>query len=242
MINGLFADLNSYCPMLEHFEKSYNILRYDCRGQGKSTKPNAPYLLEDHVEDLKGLLDKYSISQALFLGMSNGGRIILKFNELYPGMVLVNACAATYANPSELLKVKLYSWLSACENGGPGHRFDVALPWIWGETFYDNNSSIIDSYRDNACNTTYNTTRNLIIGALESKIDLTKIKAPTLILVGNEDLLTTPTKHEEIYKTIFESNNQKSEYKELNGGHALFIENPIESSIEIIKFFNHYGY
>lgn len=56
-INGLTMDLNGWLLQVADFAKRYTLLRYDCRGQGASDKPDGPYSQEMHAEDLSKLMD-----------------------------------------------------------------------------------------------------------------------------------------------------------------------------------------
>jgi 3-oxoadipate enol-lactonase len=70
---GLFAD-------------RYRVLRYDARGYGKSSRPEAgkPY---SHIRDLAAVLDDAGIEQAAFVGCSMGGARAIDFTLVHPGRV-----------------------------------------------------------------------------------------------------------------------------------------------------------
>ncbi|MBY0415928.1 MAG: alpha/beta hydrolase, partial [Bdellovibrionales bacterium] len=131
LINGLFADTTSFDGASFYLREKYKFLRYDCRGQGKSPRPESIYHLSDHVEDLRGLLLKLDLGKIVLVGLSNGGRVALEYARLFKeDLVGVVACD-TYDEPTPMIKAKLGSWLAAFETGGGLHRFDVATPWIW---------------------------------------------------------------------------------------------------------------
>jgi len=75
-INGLTMDLNGWLLQVEPFSRKYRILRYDCRGQGGSDKPDTEYSQEMHAEDLRGLMEKLEIPRAHIIGLSNGGHSV----------------------------------------------------------------------------------------------------------------------------------------------------------------------
>ncbi|MGH7807429.1 MAG: alpha/beta fold hydrolase, partial [Thermodesulfobacteriota bacterium] len=74
-INGLTMDVNGWYFQVPAFSEKYKILRYDCRGQGQSDKPDMDYSQEMHADDLKELLYKLGIQKAHIIGLSNGGMI-----------------------------------------------------------------------------------------------------------------------------------------------------------------------
>ncbi|MCL4328898.1 MAG: alpha/beta hydrolase [Candidatus Thermoplasmatota archaeon] len=91
LIHAGFLDSRMWDTQFEQFSEDFKIIRYDVRGFGKSTLPGARY---SDAEDLKTLLDRLEIADAVFLGVSNGGRICLDFAVEYPdrvrGLVLVD--------------------------------------------------------------------------------------------------------------------------------------------------------
>ncbi|MFX0043321.1 MAG: alpha/beta fold hydrolase [Candidatus Hodarchaeota archaeon] len=72
-----------FVPLAEHFE----VIRYDCRGTGKSERPDQPYTMDLFVEDLNGLMDFLKIQTAYFIGFSLGGTILQNFALKYPDKV-----------------------------------------------------------------------------------------------------------------------------------------------------------
>ncbi len=222
-VNGLFAGLQSWDESVVHFLEDFRILRYDGRGQGESPRPVAAYSLKDLVSDLKELLDNLDIEKATFIGLSNGGRVALEFATLYPERVRALVASDTYHEPSPLLQLKLKSWLHANRKGGPTHRFDVATPWIWGETIIQQRPELLDFYRERAGLEKVHVIEGLIEGAMENHvIDLKKVKCPTLLTVGREDLLTPPFMHERMVKKL-----EKGLLKTVPGGHASLLEYPL---------------
>jgi 3-oxoadipate enol-lactonase len=199
----------------------FQILRYDCRGQGKSDKPESIYSLNDHVDDLDFLLKKCELKNEdiILIGLSNGGRIVLQYSTTHK--VRATIALDTYDIVTPLLKAKLNSWHMASETGGPMHRFDIATPWIWGEEVFNLKSELILSYREKAIGTLPHVVRGLILGALETDIDLGLIRNKVLFCVGREDLLTPPFNHEKMVKKCLDA-----ELIIVDGGHASLIERP----------------
>lgn len=221
-INGLFASLLSWEESVEYFTEDFRVLRYDGRGQGESPRPMGDYSLETLVQDLTELLDELGIEKTSFIGLSNGGRIALEYASRNPAKVYSVVAADSYDETSLLLKLKLKSWLDANRIGGPAHRFEVATPWIWGETIVQNRPELLEFYRNRAGLEKVHVIEGLIKGAMEEyTIDLSKIECPTFLCVGEEDLLTPPFKHQEMVKKL-----KRGELKVVPGGHASLLEYP----------------
>lgn len=235
LINGLFTSLQSWDTIVPMLTPYFRVLRYDCRGQGESPKPTGPYTLEQHTEDLLELLNDLQIPKCSLLGISNGGRIALNFSKLYPERVRLQIVADTYYQVSDLMRMKLESWKDANRQGGPLLRFAVASPWIWGESFLNENKELVAFYKKRAGLVEDYVIDALIDGALDGKIDLNQEEIPTLMLVGDEDLLT-PLKHHQEMISFF-SNGRLSVVK---GGHASLLEYPHSIEETVIPYIKDY--
>lgn len=199
----------------------FQYLRYDCRGQGKSPKPEGVYYLEDHVNDLRGVLEEKKLGKILLVGLSNGARISMEYARRYPEEVVAVVACDCFDMATPMIKAKLGSWLMAHETGGPLHRFDIATPWIWGEDVFNEKSELFLSYREKAGSLPDHVVRALLLGAMETDIDVSKLNCPMLFVAGREDLLTPPFNHEKMAAKA-----KHGEFKMSEGGHAGLIEKP----------------
>ena len=68
-------------------ERSYCVIALDLYGRGFSENVNEPYTDRLFAEQTLQLLDNLNIDRAVFLGLSNGGRVISKIADLKPNSV-----------------------------------------------------------------------------------------------------------------------------------------------------------
>lgn len=73
--NSLGTDLRLWDPLLPYLPAGLRLLRYDKRGHGLSDCPDGPWTIEDHVDDLAGLMDGLRLGSAVVCGLSVGGLI-----------------------------------------------------------------------------------------------------------------------------------------------------------------------
>ncbi len=73
--NSLGTDLRLWDKLMPHLPAGYRILRYDKRGHGLTTCPEAPYKMGQLVKDAAGLMDHLGYANAIFVGLSIGGLI-----------------------------------------------------------------------------------------------------------------------------------------------------------------------
>lgn len=86
-LNSLGSDFRIWHKVSPAFQENYQILHYDKRGHGLSDAPPAPYSIQDHSSDLKGLLEYLQLTKVILIAVSVGGQIALEFAASYPEQV-----------------------------------------------------------------------------------------------------------------------------------------------------------
>lgn len=83
LIHAFMLDTRTWDDQFDFYSKSYRVIRYDARGFGRSSVPIAgePY---SHSDDLAALLDRLDARPAHVVGVSMGGRFALDFAVTYP--------------------------------------------------------------------------------------------------------------------------------------------------------------
>ena len=234
-INGLTMDVNGWYFQVPAFSGKYKVLRYDYRGQGQSDKPDMDYSQEMHTDDLNDLLDRLGIQKAHIIGLSNGGMIAQHFTVKYPekvgALVLVDTCSYI----DTLLELSLKAWIKATQVGGSELRYDVALPALFAEDFVKRNLENIlgmreVSIRNNQPRPVINLARSCLAHNINDRIS--QITAPTLVIVGEEDILIPPK-----YSKILHEKIAGSKLIMLKKcGHVPPIEKPEEFNGIVLSF------
>ncbi|MFH2129236.1 MAG: alpha/beta hydrolase [bacterium] len=67
-------------PLVDHFE----VLAFDQRGLGQTSKPDKPYSMAGYAKDGAGLLDALGWESCLVAGLSFGGMVAQEFAIRYP--------------------------------------------------------------------------------------------------------------------------------------------------------------
>jgi 3-oxoadipate enol-lactonase len=84
--NSLGTDFRIWDALLARLGETFTVLRYDKRGHGLSEATPAPYRMDDHVDDLKALLDHLDLRDPLVVGLSIGGMIAQRLASRHPGL------------------------------------------------------------------------------------------------------------------------------------------------------------
>jgi 3-oxoadipate enol-lactonase len=100
--NSLGSTLHLWDAILPLLPEGLRIIRYDMRGHGQSSVPDAPYTMGQLVGDAEAVGDACQIKDAMFVGLSVGGMVTqglaVKRPDLIRAMVLSNT-AAKIGNP-----------------------------------------------------------------------------------------------------------------------------------------------
>jgi len=238
-LNGLLMDLRAWEPLLPWFSPRFSILLYDMRGQGRSEKPAGPYPIRLHAQDLHDLLDFFGWKKVSFIGLSSGAAVALSFAASWPESVEKMVLVGAYAHVDAVLRAKLRAWLEAAKLGST-LRFIIATPWVWGNEFLENHPDLYARFQERAEEFSPEAACALIAGAGEHDVrgELPRIRAPTLLLVGEEDVFLPPR----YARVIAEGLPCAFVRTVAKAGHALPFEFPEVFAKEALAFLEgHYG-
>lgn len=228
-LNGVMMTWASWHYQIDFFvSMGYRVLVHDLRGQLLSSKPKGPYSFALHAADLKDLLDHLGFSTVHLVGTSYGGEVGMRFAIDYPERV---ASLSIIDSVSELDPVLIYfikGWKTLAQKNSPEDFFEGMLPTVYGSDYLKQNPDFIQE-RINYFKKTppdYFQGQVYLYDTFLSDVTMTeelyKIKAPSLIIFGEEDIIK-PRKFSEILA-------QKIPCSEFviipHAGHAVFYEKP----------------
>jgi len=96
-ISGSGADLRIKPNQMDGpLPKHFDLLSYDQRGLGRTSKPDRPYTMADYADDAARLMDFVGWKSARVIGVSFGGMVAQEFVLRHPAKVerLVLACTS----------------------------------------------------------------------------------------------------------------------------------------------------
>ncbi len=220
----------------------FQVILVDNRDAGRSSKARHPYKIADMADDLAGLLDALGIQRSHLLGLSMGGMIALEFALRHGDRLDRLVLAGTGAAParSAVDPIQIWSWVKANDATGEvfgGQQF-VSL---FSTAFLRNHEAVRDTTELLASNPypmspeAYGRQADAYrqFDALDR---LAAITAPTLVVVGEQDLLTPPWIAREVAEAI-----PGARFEVIRGdgsSHVVPIECPDEFNRLVLDFFS----
>lgn len=189
LVHGGWLDHTAWDDQFYALARSYRVLRYDIRGHGSSPETEAEYSLS---EELAGLLDQLREGPAHIVGLSLGARIAvdlaLERPELVRSLVLCAPGVSGYSFSADV--VEGFKAIGKClAKGSLGDALDL----IMQNPLWHQDVPSLDA-RVRALVTSHLTchypSRNRLREPATPAIGrLGEIAVPTLVLVGDADIL-----------------------------------------------------
>jgi 3-oxoadipate enol-lactonase len=206
MIQGLGASKNAWNLQRIAMATRFRIISFDNRGAGRSDKPTEPFTLEQMADDALAVLDAAGIETAHVVGASMGGVISQIVAVKYPHRVrsLTLVCTACRNHPwrQELLQ----TWAKTAADKGMIEVGKEAAQWVMSPRSFRRLVPAFTWMGPLAAlrpRHSFVSQIDAILNTHEDLVDqLSTITAPTMVIVGNQDILTPRGDSEEIAERI----------------------------------------
>ncbi|MGY8632055.1 alpha/beta hydrolase [Bradyrhizobium sp. 14AA] len=192
LVHSLAMDHRFWLPVAERLKQAGEVLVFDCRGHGESSKIGAPFTVEQFADDLADLFDAIGWENAAVAGASMGGTISIAFAQRYPQLTKALGLIDTTAWYGEKASEQWEDRAQKAIAGG----LDVLVPfqksrWFtagFAETHVEVLDEAVSIFLANDIDAYAATCR--MLGAADLRVGLTAMSMPTRILVGSEDYAT----------------------------------------------------
>ncbi|HMN13455.1 MAG TPA: alpha/beta hydrolase [Bellilinea sp.] len=222
--NGIMMSTAAWGLQTPVLAKNMRVLLYDCRGMWQSDHPAGPYSMDLHAEDLAGLLNHLGIDKAHIGGISYGSEISMVFALKYPEMTKSLVVIDGVSEVDAQLRAASKPWLIAAERNDPELLLRTSIGLNYSGNFIAANEALLEASVARFGMLKLDSFAELMKAFLPFNITgrLSEIKAPTLVIVGEEDILKGRKYSQRIVDQI-----KHAEYVVLPGsGHASCIEKP----------------
>jgi pimeloyl-ACP methyl ester carboxylesterase len=193
-------------PQLEAVEKQYRAIAYDLRGHGASFVGDGQFTIEGHVDDLIAMLDFLKLQKTIVVGLSMGGYITLRALERNPERFLAAVLCDTRSEAdSDEGRLKRAAGIAAVKKNGSAGFADGFVKAVFAEESLKTKSAQVETIRKIISYTPPLSIAGTLL-ALAARTDttasLSKVKIPTLILVGEHDAITPPPASRAMHEKI----------------------------------------
>ena len=180
---------------------------WDHRGQGRSAPDRRSCIgIELVWKDAVALLEKLALGPVHFCGLSMGGFVGLRMGARRPDLLRSLLLLETSADPEPEENVGRYRLLTMATRAlGPGAVASRVLPILFGKSFVEDPARKADRERFLEILKARDDIWRAVNGVIDRAgvhDELARIQVPTLILVGEEDVATTPAKARRIHEGI----------------------------------------
>jgi 3-oxoadipate enol-lactonase len=193
LIPGMAGGFDLLGPLARALAANHRVFTYQLRGENDCFALRHPFGLDDLVEDLGELLDALKLENPTIMGLSFGGIIALKFAIRFPYRVdrlivqgvgsryergLVQQIASTVLSrfplPTDSPFVNQFFNLLF----GGKQKQDALFEFVTRQIWQTDQSVMAHRFR--------------LVEETNLEAQLQRIKAPTLVLSGDRDLLVSP--------------------------------------------------
>ena len=234
LIHGLGLDHAFWEPQVAEFSRTHQVIVYDLRGHGRSESPDFPYSIDHFADDLDQLLHFLGLKKALLLGLSLGGRILIRFALKFPQEVgaLVLADAQSETPPDSAQRFR--SLAEVARKEGMAKAAEIFFSWPAFEPLARRNPALFQEQKDRflAASAIGFANSCLAIAGMGSLTgQLEEIGAPTLAVAGEQDEAYLP------YLDLYARKIPKCLKKTIPGaGHLSSLENPRAFNETVLSF------
>lgn len=226
--HSLLFNCRMFDGQINALRDRYRCVAFDFRGHGKSEVTRDGYDMDTLTADTIALIKELDCAPCHFLGFSTGGfvglRLAVKRPELLQSLILVD----TSADPEpedNLPKYKLLNLITRWV--GPWAVSSRVMPIMFSQSFLSDpaKTHLQKEWRQHFVNNHKVGVTKAVEGVISREGVyglLSEVGVPTLVLVGENDIATTPDKSERIHDAIPNSRMVTIP----NSGHMSPVEEP----------------
>jgi 3-oxoadipate enol-lactonase len=236
LVNGLADDLETWVEQMGDFlGAGYRVLRFDNRGIGKSGRPRGPYTTAQMAADTKALVEHLGLKKFHLVGVSMGGMIAQEYALAHAGDLKSLSLCCTYAAPGPFCSRMFALWRDMAKTMGvPAVMRDVTL-WAFTQSFFAEQEETLKQFEAAMATLAQPVSAYLAqlhaIQMHDTRDRLARIRTPTMVLAGAEDILIPMPLSRQLHAAI-----PGAQWATSKGGHAFLWEFPKPFNRKLLDF------
>lgn len=230
LISGLGQNALAWAGVVQAFRKDFRTLVFDNRGTGQSGTPAAPWRIDDMADDTAALIDYLDLGPAAVVGWSLGGSVLQSLLIRHGTKLRCGVLLNTLPSYTTVQNRWLDAQLALRRSGIPAEALiTMTLPWALSSLIlsdHERTAQLAEAMAQNPWPTLYEgySPQAEAIRVYDSIPDLQKVRTPTMVLAGAEDILTPIAQSHQMASLI-----PGAELVVLGkGGHSMILDFPQE--------------
>ncbi|HEX8824892.1 MAG TPA: alpha/beta hydrolase [Archangium sp.] len=236
--HGLLWSGRMFDKQVAVLKDRYRCITYDHRGQGQSDVWKVDAVdMETVYADAVGLIEKLGVGPCHFVGLSMGGFVGMRLAARRPDLLRSLSLLETSADPEPVENAPRYKLLNFVARwSGLGLLAKPVMSLMFGRTFLEDPSRAAERAEwEGRLRENRRDIWRAVNGVLYRRgvyEELARVKTPTLVLVGSEDVATVPARAERIHEALAGSKLVKLP----RGGHTSTVEEPELLNAALVGF------
>jgi 3-oxoadipate enol-lactonase len=228
LLTGLGGDRHAWDLCRRDLARRHRLVLLDNRDAGESSEAAGSYALPDMAADAVGVMDHLGIERFHVVGASMGGAIAQHLALVAPTRVATMVLLGTWGRTDAFLRAVLGGWRILVERLAPEEFLAAISPWAFTYRFLESPSpevvALQKGLRERGVLKSVPAYRRQLDACLahDALGLLPLLRTPTLVLVGEDDLLTPPRYGRAIAAALARAEATLVPAS----GHASFLETP----------------
>jgi pimeloyl-ACP methyl ester carboxylesterase len=240
LVSGLGAPGVNWLYQVRDLSARYRVVTLDNRGVGETDMPDAPvYPTGQLAEDARALLDHLGLARAHVVGASMGGTVAMELALRHPKRVRSLTLCCTWAEGDGRFLRTIEAWMALAPKLSFEDRLrHVLIPAVYGPRLLGDRARLEDLVKRSLAyphptrpEALERQGRGLLEWNGTRLKELKRLRVPTQVLVGRDDILTPPAFSRALARLI-----PKATLRILPGGHGFFVEEPEAVNRAILRF------
>ena len=240
LLHGFPLSRAMWAEQLSGIGSIYRVIAPDLRGHGESPAPDGVYTMDEMADDVIELLETLHISEPIVLGgLSLGGYVALSLIVRYPqrvrGLMLMDTQAG--ADTAEAAQGREATARAVIEAGSAAPIVDPMIGRLFSKVTREERPERVEPLRavmeQTSARGIAGTLRGMAIRP-DRRGDLASISVPTLVLVGEDDVITPPAVARSLAEAIPGARLEVIS----KAGHMAPYENHSVANVVILRFLN----
>lgn len=196
LLHGFPLNLGMWDEAIPALADRYHVIVPDLRGHGETEAPDGPYDIVEFADDVIALLDSLGHRKVAIVGLSMGGYISLQLLTRSPERLTACILADTSGRADTVeRKLARSAQAEVIRKDGLGAFAKLVLPRMFSVGAFTDRPHLMERFRQMITSQR----PDAVVASLQALASrpemlekLKSIHVPTLVLVGSEDVATTP--------------------------------------------------